>query len=117
MQLGREAWQYEGEKVAGVLWGAVTHEQVSHCFSRAVTHNLAISGLLPGACFAVSTNEPFAWVLRGRVCCCCCCCHRRVACQLGLLGCLELPTGRCQKQLAPLLGRYDSVIITAFKIL
>ena len=31
MQLGREAWRVEGEKAAGALWGAVTHQEVRKC--------------------------------------------------------------------------------------
>jgi hypothetical protein len=27
--LGREAWRVEGEKAAGALWGAVTHQEVN----------------------------------------------------------------------------------------
>lgn len=38
MQLGREAWKVEGERAAGALWGAVTHEEVSEARGRVLWH-------------------------------------------------------------------------------
>lgn len=39
MQLGREAWQHEAEKVAGALWGAATHNHEVSTHSVVVVSN------------------------------------------------------------------------------
>jgi hypothetical protein len=42
--------------------------------------------------------------------CCCCCCHHRAVYQQGWLACWVLPTGPCQRQPAPSLGRCAATV-------